>query len=138
MGPNALSVRADQPTVNFGWLRGDTDRVEAASTVLHELGHVLGLGHEHLNPSGKIPWQKTEVYRVLSGPPNNWSKEDVQRNLFATWDAGMYPEPKPFDRHSIMMYAMPDGLTQGNETYFGNNVTLSDPEKRFASLLYPY
>ena len=45
---------------------------------------------------------------------------------------------RAFDRHSIMMFAMPDGLTQGDETYFGNNVTLSDVDKRFASLLYPY
>lgn len=43
-----------EPTMNLAWIRdtediNDTDK----GSILHEFGHVLGLGHEHQSPKLK-------------------------------------------------------------------------------------
>jgi hypothetical protein len=128
----------NEPTINFGWVRGDTNMIEAERVILHETGHVLGLGHEHQNPSGKIPWNLPEVYRLFSGPPNLWSKEQIDSTILSTWESKVYPIPKPYDHQSIMLYAMPEGLTKGKNVYFGDNPALSEGDKQFVAKLYPY
>jgi Domain of unknown function (DUF4062) len=137
LGTGAL-VTSKEANINFGWIRGDTNMIEAERSILHETGHILGFGHEHQNPAGKLPWNLPEVYRVFSGPPNHWSKATVDFSILQTWNPATYPSPKPYDRHSIMMYPMPEGLTTGKDAYFGDNAALSEGDKRFAALLYPY
>jgi len=39
-----------EPTMNYGWLKDDTDDVEYRRVVIHEFGHALGAIHEHQNP----------------------------------------------------------------------------------------
>ena len=47
-------------------------------TALHELGHVLGMEHEHQNPFAGITWHEQAVYDSLGKPPNNWTaRHDV-------------------------------------------------------------
>jgi hypothetical protein len=139
-GAQALKFNfiGNQANINFGWVRGNTNMIEAERSILHETGHILGFGHEHQNPAGKIPWNLPEVYRVFSGPPNHWSKAEIDMSILRTWDPATYPSPKPYDRHSIMMFAVPEGLTTGKDAYFGDNPALSEGDKRFAALLYPY
>jgi len=71
----------DQPTMNFGWLRDDTSDDEYERVVVHEFGHALGCIHEHQSPTENLDWNMDAVYAAFSGPPNNWSKDEIDQNI---------------------------------------------------------
>jgi hypothetical protein len=47
---NTSSFPVHQPTMNFGWVRDDSDPVEDKAVILHEFGHALGCIHETRHP----------------------------------------------------------------------------------------
>ena len=102
--------------------------------MLHEFGHALGLIHEHQNPGGRIPWNRDVVYDALSGPPNNWSKETIDRNMFQPWDE-KETNFTSIDPESIMMYPIPAAWTDGAFTVDLND-TLSETDKQFIASIY--
>ena len=74
-------------------------------TVLHEFGHALGLIHEHQSPaSGGFEWNREEVIKSLSGPPNNWDIRTIEHNMFGKYDSSQLLMTE-YDSHSIMHYA---------------------------------
>ena len=135
IGTDALTIPADKPTMNFGWFTPETDDREFSRTTVHEFGHALGCIHEHQNPATDIPWDKEAVYRFYAGPPNNWSREDVDRNLFQRYaaDSSQFTQ---FDRESIMLYSIPNSLTIG-DWEVGWNTVLSSTDKAFIAQMYP-
>ncbi|MBS0553827.1 MAG: DUF4062 domain-containing protein [Proteobacteria bacterium] len=136
-GSNCLSVAHGEPTMNLGWLEPALPIDDVESVVLHEFGHVLGLAHEHNNPSGDIPWDRKEVTKLLGGPPNNWDRQTIDQYLYSTWEKDRFPFDKPFDPLSIMSYYFPKEVTSG-KPIFGTNTPLSSGDKEFISRLYPY
>ncbi len=130
MGTDCMTVSLDKPTANFAFL--DPPEIQ----VLHEFGHVLGLRHEHNHPKG-IKWNKQLVYKSMAGPPNQWSKEVVDANMFSKWDVSDFPVPKRFDPASVMAYSMPKEWT-GLKADFGYKDSLSIEDKRFIEILYPF
>ena len=135
IGTDCLSIPKDQPTMNYGWLRSDSPEDEYSRVVLHEFGHALGCIHEHQNPTTNIPWDKEAVYRYYAGPPNNWTKEQVDQNLFKHYSRTI-TNFTTFDKKSIMLYAIPNRLTLGDYEV-GWNKTLSDRDKQFIKEMYP-
>lgn len=136
IGTDCFNIPQNEPTMNFGWLDingRDTD--EYSRTVKHEFGHALGCIHEHQNPSANIPWDKPKVYAYYQGPPNNWSKADVDNNLFAKYSTSS-TQYSQFDKFSIMLYSIPDELTIGTWSV-GSNEVLSDMDKSFIGVIYP-
>jgi hypothetical protein len=125
-----------QPTMNFGWLRDDTDDDEYERVVVHEFGHALGAIHEHQSPAASgLRWNRAEVYRVFSGAPNFWSKEEIDFNILDRYSKEQtnYTE---LDLHSIMLYHFPASLFEnGQETPV--NMHLSEQDRTFIATMYP-
>jgi len=130
----------DGPTMNFGWLRDDTDDTEYRRVVVHEFGHALGCIHEHSNPKGGIIWNEKLVYEYFSGPPNNWSREDILYNVIQKYAMNQI-NGTTFDAKSIMLYAFPKELVKAPASYRAIaarvNTQLSTRDKKFAAKLYP-
>jgi len=124
-----------QPTMNFGWLKDDTDDDEYERVVVHEFGHALGAIHEHQQPHAELKWNKPEVYRVYSGGPNFWSRSEIEHNIFDRYSA-QQTNSTEFDPDSIMLYAFPDTLfLDGHGTH--SNTHLSERDEAFISEMYP-
>jgi hypothetical protein len=124
-----------QPTMNFGWLRDDTDDTEWERVVIHEFGHALGLVHEHQSPGVDLHWNKAAVYRTFSGPPNNWTPEEIDHNILEHYSKTRM-NFSAFDIDSIMLYHFPASLfTDGEGT--PENTELSDMDKTFITGAYP-
>jgi hypothetical protein len=135
MAKQALDVAPTEPTVNFGWF-ADSDREEQRRVVLHEFGHVLGLMHEQQNPSSTINWNRKKVYEAFMGPPNHWTREQIDQQFFAIWSPGYFPLHKVFDRESIMIFPIAKELLRSGDE-IGWNRELSAVDKQFAAALYP-
>lgn len=126
----------DQPTMNFGWLREDTEEEEWRRVVLHEFGHALGAIHEHQNPKGSaIQWKREAVYAYFSGPPNNWSRAEIDANVIEKYTMAQLNASR-FDPRSIMLYEFPGELVVGGKAT-GRNTRLSANDKKFIGEWYP-
>lgn len=135
IGTDALGVNKNEQTMNFGWLTPESEDAEYSRVVIHEFGHALGCIHEHQNPAANIPWDKEAVYSYFGGPPNNWSREEVDINLFQKYSTTI-TQFSDFDKKSIMLYAVPNELTIGDYEV-GWNTQLSKTDKEFIGTMYP-
>jgi hypothetical protein len=124
----------NKPTMNYGWLTDDSDEKEWRRVVLHEFGHALGAIHEHQNPEGGIKWNLPEVYRVFSGPPNNWDKAKIDFNIVQKYSLTQLNATK-YDKKSIMLYTFPGNLIVGGQAT-PNNTDLSKADKKFIGEMY--
>ena len=127
--------KKDEPTMNFGWLRDDTDDDEWRRVVVHEFGHAIGAIHEHQNPKGGIKWNLPAVYAYFSGPPNNWTKEEIDFNVVQKYSVDQLNATE-FDMESIMLYSFPPQLVIGGKGT-PNNTDLSKQDRAFATKMYP-
>jgi hypothetical protein len=128
------------PTMNFGWLKDETSDTEYRRVVVHEFGHALGCIHEHQNPKGGIQWNEAAVLAAFSGPPNNWSKDEIHSNIIDKYSLDQLNATK-FDPNSIMLYSFPKELIKGPaalaKTGTRENTALSSLDKRFIKQMYP-
>lgn len=125
-----------KPTMNFGWLRDDTPDEECRRVVLHEFGHALGCVHEHESPKFTRLWNKDAVYKAFGGPPNRWSREEIDANVLEKYSSdGM--AASAFDARSIMLYAFSGDLFTDGKGATNNNTRLSAGDKRKVAQMYP-
>jgi serralysin len=136
IGTYCKEIDSDKATMNYGWLKPNTPDTEYSRVVLHEFGHALGCIHEHQNPTANIPWDKEAVYNYYMGPPNNWSKEEVDNNLFARYSKDI-TSFTDFDPTSIMLYSVPNKHTIGDYEVVGG-VLLSEKDMEFIQKMYPH
>lgn len=128
IGTDAKSITgASTATLNVGW--------DGLDVCLHELGHAIGLQHEQSNPNKGICWNEQNVIKALSGPPNNWSLDQIKFNVFAKSD----PETvnaTDWDANSIMQYSIPASWVCDGKAIPGGK-TLSEQDKKFIAGAYP-
>jgi hypothetical protein len=123
-----------KPTMNYGWLNERSTDLEVQEVVLHEFGHALGLIHEHQNPEAHIPWNRDAVIKELSGPPNNWDVDTIERNVFQGYDRHEV-RTTPFDEKSIMLYPVNPAWTIGGYSTT-NNTDLSEKDMELIKEIY--
>ncbi|MDH2427358.1 M12 family metallopeptidase [Sphaerisporangium sp. TRM90804] len=136
LGRDALGIPTGERTVNFGW---PLTTAHGRATALHELGHVLGMPHEHQSPFAGIVWDEEAVYRELAGPPNMWSRQKTFHNIIRKLDPAEV-DGSPWDFQSIMEYEFGEGMILEPEEFRKGLVppgTLSRLDAEFARRWYP-
>ena len=78
VGRDLLTIPLNEPTTVYGW---DLTTPYGSGTALHELGHVIGMEHEHQNPFAGIKWHEQAVYDSLAKPPNSWDHNTTFHNI---------------------------------------------------------
>jgi hypothetical protein len=124
-----------EPTMNYGWLEDDTEDEEYERVVVHEFGHALGCIHEHQSPKAGLDWDEEAVYRAYSGPPNYWTRGQIEHNILGRYSKDQTNASR-FDPNSIMLYHFPGSLFEdGKGTK--QNTDLSNRDKKFIAKMYP-
>lgn len=108
VGTDIRTKRPDPRTMNFGWSLTE-DPQEGLDTARHEIGHTLGLPHEHQNPFAGIVWNEEAVYKSLAQPPNRWSRATTFSNILEKLGADKV-QGSSWDPDSVMHYPFDPGL----------------------------
>jgi uncharacterized protein YaaR (DUF327 family) len=108
----------DEVTLNLGWID--------IATILHELGHVVGLVHEHQGPFGKpIEWDEPVVYKWANST-YGWDRETTYNNIIKKYEASSL-NGTDFDNYSVMLYFFPPELTKNKKgTSQNNRLSITD------------
>jgi hypothetical protein len=137
VGTDILKYQDLGRTMNFGW---DLTTPWGRATALHEIGHTLGMPHEHQNPRAGIVWNEAKVYAAFSGAPNNWDRDTINANILRKLRPTEV-EGSHWDPRSIMHYPFKPGLITSPKPYdktgIGENVSFSAGDKEWARRFYP-
>jgi len=137
IGREVLQAGADERTMNFGWSLTQDDY--GLTTALHEIGHTLGLPHEHQNPFAGIVWNEEAVYAEFAGGPNFWPPQDTYSNVLERLNPRAV-EGSRWDPDSIMEYEFGAGLIVAPEAYRDGVFppgTISEVDREWVRKWYP-
>jgi hypothetical protein len=137
VGRDVLTDPLTDPTTIYGW---DLTSTYGSGTALHEIGHVLGMEHEHQNPFAGITWHEKAVYDNLGASPNNWTRSETFHNILEKLSPQQVQGSK-WDPKSIMEYEFEPGLIAEPKRYEAEGLyppgTLSAADKQWARKWYP-
>ncbi|WP_283134250.1 matrixin family metalloprotease [Rhizohabitans arisaemae] len=137
LGRGILQAGVNERTMNFGW---DLTTPYGRTTALHEIGHTLGMPHEHQNPFTGIQWDEEAVYAHLGGPPNNWTRQQTFHNVLRKLNT-QEVSGSTWDPNSVMEYSFPPGLILAPEKYRNEGIsppgTISPVDAEYIRQWYP-
>jgi hypothetical protein len=138
VGRQVLGRPMTERTMNFGWRLAGWEY--GRDTALHEIGHTLGLPHEHQNPNAGIVWDEEAVYRYFGGPPNSWDRQKAFYNILRKLSPDIV-RGSDWDPNSVMHYRFPAGLIVDPEEYLSAPLVpagnLSDVDQELVRQFYP-
>ena len=119
VGRDVLGTRdAGERTMNFGW---PLTTPYGRDTALHEIGHTLGLEHEHQNPFAGIVWDEEAVKSYFRGPPNSWTDGQIAHNILDKISVKAV-KGSEWDPDSVMEYEFEPGLVKEPVQYFATGL----------------
>jgi hypothetical protein len=130
VGTDALLAEDNETTM---WISRHVDDEDFRTVLLHEIGHILGFGHEHLHREANIPWNKPKVYKEYFDN-YGWDKARVDRELLDPVTGNVVDTE--YDKNSIMHYAIEKEFTDG-VFEVDENTELSENDKKAARTCYP-
>ncbi len=138
MGRDVLTIRDLMArTMNFGW---PLNTAYGRDTTLHEIGHTLGLDHEHQNPNAGITWNHTAVLDYFRGAPNHWGDAHIEWNILRKIPMSEI-KGSNWDTDSVMEYQFGPGLIDAPPKYKDGGLfpkgRLSADDKRWVVESYP-
>lgn len=135
LGRGVLDHGASKRTMNF-----DKSDNWGIDTAVHEIGHTLGLPHEHQNPIAGIVWDEQAVIDDLAGFPNFWPESVTRHNILRTINPDTV-QGSNWDADSIMHYSFKAGLIKVPVKYQSQRLDpapgLSTRDKKWIKLFYP-
>lgn len=132
-----LDPGPDKRTMNFGW--DLTRHPREIDTAVHEIGHTIGLPHEHQNPNAGIVWDEEAVYAATAQPPNRWSREKTYYNIIRKISPDTV-QGSQWDPNSVMHYPFEPGLIKEPAQYRNGLIPaggLSERDKSWVRTFYP-
>jgi len=133
LGKDCRSISQNSPSMNFSWFSSATSDAEFSRTIKHEFGHLIGLIHEHQNPTANIQWDKPKVYAYYA--QQGWGSLQVDNNIFLKYSTSV-TNYSNYDSFSIMHYPIDASLTTDGYSVGWNNI-LSIRDKFFINGIYP-
>jgi len=103
--------------------------------ILHELGHALGLEHEHQTDEAISKLDKDKVVQFFRRPPNNWTEQTTINNILSAVKS-LNDVATEYDTDSIMHYYLPPDLLKPGQS-FKNNQSISPKDVVLVKKLYP-
>ncbi|KAI8664520.1 Peptidase M12A domain-containing protein [Fusarium keratoplasticum] len=111
-------------------LPGPTRRRLRQADILHEVGHSLGMVHEHQHPDCPAVWNYREIQRKTG-----WKCAQIYKNYDRSFVRGT--KPLPYDPESIMHYPIAPEDTRDGMMFVPHAWVLSEGDRRFLMSLYP-
>jgi hypothetical protein len=139
LGTDIAHIPARQQTMNLQAFTMQTPESEYRRVVRHEVGHTLGMPHEHMRRElvARLVPEKVIAYFARH---QGWDRQTViQQVLTPLEDAEITApglEPTPADQDSIMCYQLSGEMTTDQQPIRGGT-DINESDYAFAGKIYP-